>query len=503
MSTLSDSSSKVELVSRTPEILPEELVKEDVLGEGSFGIVYKGTCRGKAVAIKELTTELDEKTIREFKKECEILMVLRHSNIVTFMGACVERNNLAFVTELLDGDLDDFIKSGRKISLLQKLKMMRDMAQGMAWLHASDPKIIHRDLKPKNILMDRHLNVKICDFGLSLMIEKKEKINTRAGSFIWMAPEALLKTPHNEKVDVYSYGIVCWQILTNSPQPYQEYLDLGSLEAFIDAVCKRKERPPLGDLPKSVKTIVRKLWDHDPDNRPGFETVIQELNAVMLECALIYEEARNFWKFYYDGKISVPFDDFARDLSTHLNLDIESEKNLIRKKCLEAIICKEDEVKARYVTLDRFGLVLKWFGPLTLAGESLLEKIVRILKNDYFHGEVSKKKLEVYNKQYATSDKKKSFYLLRFSETEPIEEHPFSITVWKGGSNINHRINYNVQTGLYSVSFKDKKDSNSISDKDLCDVIKICSKPLKLKTEIIGDYSRLFLKEETAELNYS
>jgi len=217
----------------------------------------------------------------------------------------------------------------------------------------------------------------------------------------------------------------------------------------------------------------------------------------MLECSLIYEEARHFWKFYFDGKISVAFDDFARDLSQHLNVDIESENNQVRKKCLEAILCKEDDKsKSKFVALERFGYVLKWFGPLTFRGENIIEKIESILKNKWFHGEVSREQLSVYNTQFSDSDKKKSRYLVRFSESEPIEEHPFSITVWNGGASTNYRVNYDVQTGEYSVSFKEKKESVTVSvDKDLGILVNHKLKGLKLKNDIVSKFQRLFAEK--------
>jgi serine/threonine protein kinase len=102
---------------------------------------------------------------------------LRHPNIVLFMGACTEPGNFAIVTELLPGgSLHDLLHNPKvAISLLQKVKMLKDIALGMNWLHCSKPAIIHRDLKPTNVLVDEHWNMKICDFGLSA-INRTESI---------------------------------------------------------------------------------------------------------------------------------------------------------------------------------------------------------------------------------------------------------------------------------------------------------------------------------------
>jgi len=122
-------------------------------------------------------------------------------------------------------------------------------------------------------------------------------------------------------------------------------------------------------------------------------------------------------------------------------------------KCLEAILVKDE---TKFVSLERFGYVLKWFGPLNFRDTNIIDKIHSILKNKWFHGEVSREQITQNSTQFGEEKKKKQF-LVRFSETEPIEEHPFSITVWNGAQNTSYRINYDVDAGEYSVSYKDKK----------------------------------------------
>jgi len=317
-----------------------------------------------------------------------------------------------------------------------------------------------------------------------------------------MAPEALLKQPHNEKVDVYSYGIVCWQILAMHPQPYQEYLELGSLETFIDGICRKQERPSLGDIPKSVKTIVRKLWDHEPNTRPDFESVIDELNNVTLSCALIYEDARKFWKKHFEGKYEVKFDSFAKHLfeDLHINLDKEGTKY----KCLEQMMCNHDDT-SNLIDLDRFGLILKWFGPLIPKDSNLIANIENIMENKFFHGSVSRQEIAEYSGQFQREKRKKQF-LVRFSETEPIEDHPFSITQWNGEKSTSYRINYDSAKGEYSCSYKDKKDQmTETSDSLLSQLIKKMAKNnphLGLKSEIPSKYTSIF-KKEIADQSYS
>jgi len=203
-----------------PEIQPEELEYLEKIGGGCFGSVYRGRCRGKEVAIKKLfRQDVDEKTLNDFKKEVHIQSQLRHPNVLLFMGACTTPGKMALVTEMMpQGNLASFLHDPKiDISLYKRIQMARDCVLGMNWLHCSNPVILHRDLKPSNLLLDEHLNVKVCDFGLSAVKARGEKLQDKGGipgTPLWMAPEVLMGKPLDEKSDVYSFGIVLWEIVT-------------------------------------------------------------------------------------------------------------------------------------------------------------------------------------------------------------------------------------------------------------------------------------------------
>jgi len=150
-----------------------------VIGNGSFGKLYKGTIHGKEVAIKILMPQRNKsavKLLEEFRKEVDISSELRHQNVALLMGACTENEKLIIVSELLTGDLDGILESEEqkeKLTLPLKLKICKDICLGTAWLHSKN--IIHRDLKPANILVDEHWNAKICDFGLSEIKKSAEE----------------------------------------------------------------------------------------------------------------------------------------------------------------------------------------------------------------------------------------------------------------------------------------------------------------------------------------
>jgi serine/threonine protein kinase len=192
-------------VPEIPMIQPGELKLGQQIGEGCFGTVFRGHCRGQEVAIKKLhVTEFEQEVLEEFKKEVSILTHLRHPNIIQLLGACTTQGHLAIVTEFCDaGDLSNLIQKV-KLTYVQKCQMLRDVATAMNWLHESIPPVIHRDLKPSNLLVDKDFKVKLCDFGLSAFqwTAKIQDTDTAPGTPLWMAPEVLMGRPLSEKADL-------------------------------------------------------------------------------------------------------------------------------------------------------------------------------------------------------------------------------------------------------------------------------------------------------------
>lgn len=142
------------------EIQPDEISLGAKLGDGCFGAVFRGVCRANDVAVKiplAQLQDLDETQLQLLRTEVEIMSANPHPNIVLFMGACTIPGQFKIVTELMHGDLDTLIKrSGLKFSLFEKMRMAKDAALGVNWLHCSNPPIIHRDLKAANLLVLAH-----------------------------------------------------------------------------------------------------------------------------------------------------------------------------------------------------------------------------------------------------------------------------------------------------------------------------------------------------------
>ncbi|MCL7037285.1 hypothetical protein MKW94_005599 [Papaver nudicaule] len=252
------------------EIPWEDLVIGERIGLGSYGEVYHADWNGKEVAVKKfLDQDFSGDALDEFRSEVRIMRRLRHPNVVRFLGAVTRPPNLSIVTEYLPrGSLYRILhRPNCQIDEQQRIKMALDVARGMNCLHTSVPTVVHRDLKSPNLLVDKNWNVKVCDFGLSRL-----KHNTflssksTAGTPEWMAPEVLRNEQSNEKCDVYSFGVIFWELATlrmpwSGMNPMQVVGAVGFQNRRLDIP---KELDPL------VARIIWECWQTEPNLRPSF-----------------------------------------------------------------------------------------------------------------------------------------------------------------------------------------------------------------------------------------
>ncbi|XP_011032503.1 PREDICTED: serine/threonine-protein kinase EDR1-like isoform X1 [Populus euphratica] len=252
------------------EICWEDLVFGERIGLGSYGEVYHADWNGTEVAVKKfLDQDFSGAALDEFKREVRIMRRLRHPNVVLFMGAVTRPPNLSIITEFLPrGSLYRILHRPQcQIDEKRRIKMALDVARGMNCLHASTPTIVHRDLKSPNLLVDENWTVKVCDFGLSRL-----KHNTflssksTAGTPEWMAPEVLRNEPSNEKCDVYSFGVILWELATlKSPWSGMNPMQVVGAVGFQN---RRLEIPK--EVDPLVARIIWECWQTDPNLRPSF-----------------------------------------------------------------------------------------------------------------------------------------------------------------------------------------------------------------------------------------
>lgn len=320
---------KIQQTFSVPYISPEEIELKGLLGKGCFGKVYLGECRSVEVAVKvPKKQQLSKRSLRNFCKEVEIMSKIYHPNVCLFMGACTSPGNIRIIQEKLCGDLESRIHNLEEdINLSQRVQWAKDAAQGLAWLHGNVPPLIHRDLKPANLLYDEHGRIKVCDFGLSHFMEEGITDREPKGTPLYMAPEVMRKQEITEKVDVYSMGIIMWELLTRE-DPFASHEDY---DVFVDSVCNKNERPtiPLW-CPESLRKLIVSCWNENPDLRPTFPEIVTALDDVLDDTAILeYEEkvdnaiadaaGRYLWKRNFTYRDEVSWQEFGTALYTILD----------------------------------------------------------------------------------------------------------------------------------------------------------------------------------------
>lgn len=266
-----------------PEISWDELEIKERVGSGSFGTVFRAEWHGSDVAVKVLgDQDFFEDQMKEFLREVAIMNRVRHPNLVLFMGAVTERPHLSIVTEYLPrGSLYHLLSranAGEILDRRRRLRMALDVAKGVNYLHCLNPSIVHWDLKSPNLLVDKNWSVKVCDFGLS-RLKEHTFISSKsvAGTPEWMAPEFLRGEPTNEKSDVFSFGVILWELLTMQ-QPWK---GLSPVQV-VGAVAFQNRRLSIPqDMSPAFATLVESCWADDPRQRPSFSSIVETLKKLI------------------------------------------------------------------------------------------------------------------------------------------------------------------------------------------------------------------------------
>ncbi|XP_031285907.1 serine/threonine-protein kinase STY46-like isoform X4 [Pistacia vera] len=271
------------------EINPRHLKFGNKVASGSYGDLYKGTYCSQEVAIKVLKPErINSDLQKEFAQEVYIMRKVRHKNVVQFIGACTKPPSLCIVTEFMSGgSVYDYLHKQKGVFKLPSLiKVAIDVSKGMNYLHQNN--IIHRDLKAANLLMDENEVVKVADFGVARVKAQSGVMTAETGTYRWMAPEVIEHKPYDHKADVFSFGIVLWELLTGK-LPY-EYLT--PLQAAVGVVQKGL-RPtiPKNAHPKLAE-LLEKCWQQDPALRPDFSEIIEVLQQIAKEVGEEGEQER-------------------------------------------------------------------------------------------------------------------------------------------------------------------------------------------------------------------
>lgn len=255
----------------------EEIIFGEGIGAGSFGAVWKGTCRGEVVAIKNCKVG-DPHDADMLVMEIGYLQKLRHPRLVSFLGCCKQPGKVILLIEYMPGGslYALLFKQKKEFEFGTKIKMAWQMVEGLAYLH--DQSIVHRDLKTMNIVLDTEFNCKICDFGLTITLERTHlTVKSLQGSPRYMAPEQFEhRAKITEKVDIWQMGCVmlemfCLTIPFNSATGVQQI-------ATELLVKKNPPRIPSQTDPRA-RTLIHTCLKIGPQMRP----TSHQLNEALTE----------------------------------------------------------------------------------------------------------------------------------------------------------------------------------------------------------------------------
>ncbi|KAK7391019.1 hypothetical protein VNO78_19299 [Psophocarpus tetragonolobus] len=280
------------------EAATNRFAKENMIGKGGFGEVYRGILSGgQEIAVKRLTGSSRQGAV-EFKNEVEVIAKLQHRNLVRLLGFCLEDEEKILIYEYVPNkSLDYFLLDTNKRRLLswsERMKIIGGIARGILYLHEdSCLRIIHRDLKPSNVLLDSIMNPKISDFGMARIVvadEIEESTGRIVGTYGYMSPEYAMYGQFSVKSDVFSFGVMVLEIINGKRKG-------GSVESesIVDirrhAWTKWTEQTPLELLdpniggPYSREEVIKCIHigllcvQEDPNDRPTMATVVYYLNS--------------------------------------------------------------------------------------------------------------------------------------------------------------------------------------------------------------------------------
>lgn len=262
------------------------------IGAGGFGEVYKSKFQSKMVAVKTLRHLEDDDpqhAMAEFMVEMKLMSKLKHANIVSFVGACIHYPNLAILLEFMPGgSLYRAIHRRRRnqlgpFPLLKTVWIAYGVAKGMLYLHSQYPVVIHRDLKSPNILLGTNVReVKVTDFGLSRLRVESHVDTGPGGTPEWMAPELLRQDRFNEMSDVFSFGVILWELVMcekpwKDDHPMQIVFKVGSRGEKLPT-------PPPEMCEPELREMIVSCFAEDPVRRPTFLTLVDKLDALRQSC---------------------------------------------------------------------------------------------------------------------------------------------------------------------------------------------------------------------------
>uniref|UniRef100_A0A8D2Q7Q9 Mitogen-activated protein kinase kinase kinase n=1 Tax=Varanus komodoensis TaxID=61221 RepID=A0A8D2Q7Q9_VARKO len=294
-----------------PEVSFQELELEEIIGVGGFGKVYKGLWRGEEVAVKATRQDPEEDvavTAANVRQEARLFAMLRHPNIIALRAVCLVPPNLCLVMEYARGGALSRVLAGKKVPPHVLVNWAVQVARGMNYLHnEAVVSIIHRDLKSINILILERIEnedlsgrtLKITDFGLAREWHKTTKMSA-AGTYAWMAPEVIKHSLFSKSSDVWSFGVLLWELLTGEV-PYRE---IDALAVAYGVAMNKLALPVPSTCPEPFAHLLEECWSPEPHARPDFRCILRRLVAIE-QSAMFQMPLESFHSLQQDWKAEI------------------------------------------------------------------------------------------------------------------------------------------------------------------------------------------------------
>uniref|UniRef100_A0A8R1TL09 receptor protein-tyrosine kinase n=1 Tax=Onchocerca volvulus TaxID=6282 RepID=A0A8R1TL09_ONCVO len=285
----------------TNNVDPSLIRITEIIGSGEFGEVCKGILQPsyrmtssdisqvQTVAIKTLKPGSSDKAKSDFLMEASIMGQFTHENVIRLIGVVTKNEPVMIVIEYMEnGSLDQFLRKNDNgiLELMQIIDMLRGISAGMKYL--TEKGFVHRDLAARNVLVDSNLLCKIADFGLSRGVDGsvEQEYTTNGGKIPvrWTAPEAITHRKFTAASDVWSFGVVMWEVCSFGERPYWDWTN----QKVISEITLGYRLPSPMDTPISLHNLMLQCWHIDRHKRPTFAQILEILEEYVRQPALVY-----------------------------------------------------------------------------------------------------------------------------------------------------------------------------------------------------------------------